>query len=187
VAPYYVRPTQEGMYRHFATIAESGGLPIYLYNIPSRTGVDMSNDTIKRLAKAPNIIGLKDATSNMPRVFDLAGSVREDFALFAGDDETALPFMLLGGHGVISVAANLFPATVRALCDAALSGNVPEARKINRRLSPAYRALSLETNPSPVKWALHAAGKIDAGIRLPLLPLSEQHREPLKRLLNDIA
>lgn len=175
VVPYYNRPTQEGMYRHFKAQAEAVDLPLLLYNVPGRTVADLSNDTALRLAEVPNIIGLKDATGSIERICDLAARAPAGFALYSGDDMTALPFLLLGGHGVISVTANVAPAAMHALCVAAMADEVAKAREINRGLVGLHRDLFCEANPIPVKWAVEQLGLMPGGIRLPLTPLSDVH------------
>jgi len=173
VVPYYNKPTQEGMYQHFKTIAEKGGLPVILYNVPGRTVADLSNDTVLRLAQVPGVIGLKDATGDIPRVSDLLARLPGDFAVYSGNDDSALALIAMGGHGVISVTANIAPAAMAQLCRAAFEGRWSDALAINRRLLPLHFKLFVEANPSPVKWALQQMGRIKSGIRLPLLPLSE--------------
>lgn len=185
VVPYYNRPTQEGLYQHFLSIAEAVELPLILYNVPGRTVADMSNDTALRLAEIPNIIGIKDATGSLDRACDLVQRAPADFALYTGDDMTALAFILLGGHGTISVTANVAPRAMHDMCTAALAGDVATARAINARLVGLHRDLFCEANPIPVKWAVAQMGLIEAGIRLPLTPLSEalhgRVREALRR------
>lgn len=173
VVPYYNKPTQEGLYRHFRAIAEAVELPLILYNVPGRTVADMNNDTVARLAEIPNIAGIKDATGDIGRGCELREHVPETFALYTGDDLTALAFLLMGGHGVISVTANVAPRQMHQMCEAALAGRLDEARAINRTLLGLHRQLFCEANPIPVKWALQQMGKIQSGIRLPLVPLSE--------------
>ena len=173
VVPYYNKPTQEGLYRHFRAIAEAVELPLILYNVPGRTVADMSNDTVVRLAEIPNIAGIKDATGDIGRACELRERVPEGFALYTGDDLTALAFLLMGGHGVISVTANVAPRQMHQMCEAALAGRLDEARTINRSLLGLHRQLFCEANPIPVKWALQQMGKIQSGIRLPLVALSE--------------
>jgi 4-hydroxy-tetrahydrodipicolinate synthase len=173
VVPYYNRPTQEGLYRHFRAIAEAVELPLVLYNVPGRTVADLANDTTLRLAEIPNIVGIKDATGSIDRACDLVERVPADFALYTGDDMTALPFMLLGGHGVISVTANVAPRAMHDMCAAALAGDLATARAINARLVGLHRDLFCEANPIPVKWAVAQMDLIGPGIRLPLTPLSE--------------
>ena len=173
VVPYYNKPTQEGMYQHFKTIAEKGGLPVILYNVPGRTVADLSNDTVLRLAQVPGVIGLKDATGDIPRVSDLLARLPGDFAVYSGNDDSALALIAMGGHGVVSVTANIAPAAMAQLCRAAFEGRWSDALAINRRLLPLHFKLFVEANPSPAKWALQQMGRIKSGIRLPLLPLSE--------------
>ena len=173
VVPYYNRPTQEGLYQHFRTIAEAVDLPLVLYNVPGRTVADLSNDSTLRLAEIPNIIGIKDATGSIDRACDLIERAPADFALYTGDDMTALPFILLGGHGVISVTANLVPRQMHDMCVAARAGELATARVINARLVGLHRDLFCEANPIPVKWAAAQMGLIQQGIRLPLTTLSD--------------
>ena len=173
VVPYYNRPTQEGLYRHFRAIAEAVELPLVLYNVPGRTVADLANDTTLRLADIPNIVGIKDATGSIDRACDLVERAPAGFALYTGDDITALPFMLLGGHGVISVTANVAPRAMHQMCAAALVGDLVTARDINARLVGLHRDLFCEANPIPVKWAVEQMGLIGPGIRLPLTTLSE--------------
>lgn len=173
VVPYYNRPTQEGLYRHFRAIAEAVELPLILYNVPGRTVADLGNDTTLRLAEIPNIIGVKDATGNIDRACDLIERAPEGFALYSGDDMTVAAFILLGGHGTISVTANVAPRAMHEMCAAALRGDVVTTRAINARLLWLHRNLFCEANPIPVKWALAQMGLIQSGIRLPLTNLSE--------------
>ena len=172
VVPYYNRPTQEGLYRHFKAIAEAVDIPQILYNVPGRTVADMQNDTVLRLAQVPNIVGIKDATGNMERGSDLIRRKPKSFMVFSGDDATGLPLMLLGGDGVISVTTNVAPKAMHELCVAALAGNISKAREINDRLLGLHRHLFCEANPIPVKWAVQQMGLMKGGIRLPLTPLS---------------
>jgi len=176
VVPYYNKPMQEGMFRHFSTVAAHCDLPQILYNIPGRTVVDMHNDTILRLAELPTIVGLKDATSNLGRAFELFSSAPADFAFYAGDDDTALAYMLTGGHGVISVTANLAPKLVQEMCTYAIAGDGVKAREIYRKLMPLTKAMSLETNPIPVKYAMQQLKLIEGGLRLPLTALNKNFR-----------
>ena len=177
VVPYYNKPTQEGLYRHFRSIAEAVDLPLILYNVPGRTVADLENDTVVRLAEIPNIIGIKDATGKIDRVCDLVERTPPDFALYSGDDITAAAFMLMGGHGVISVTANVAPCAMREMCAAALAGDARHAREINARLLGLHKHLFCEANPIPVKWAVAQLGRIEEGIRLPLTPLSASNHE----------
>ena len=179
VVPYYNKPTQEGLYLHFKAIAEAVGMPHILYNVPSRTVADMSNDTALRLAQIPNIVGIKDATGNIERGSDLlrrAALLKSgdgDFAIYSGDDASTLALMLLGAHGTISVTANVAPRLMHEMCVAALRGEVVKAREINFRLLGLHSNLFVEANPIPVKWALARMGKIKNSLRLPLTPLSQ--------------
>lgn len=177
VVPYYNKPTQEGLYRHFRAVAEQVGLPVILYNVPSRTVADMSNETVLRLAQVPGIVGLKDATGDIPRASDLLARLPADFALYSGNDDSALALMAMGGHGVISVTANVAPADVARMCAAALSGDWATAQAVNRKLLPLNLKLFVEANPIPVKWALARMGRTPGGIRLPMTPLSDVHHE----------
>ena len=172
VVPYYNKPTQEGLYRHFRTIAERVDLPMILYNVPGRTVADLGTETTLRLAEVPGIVGLKDATSDMGRAAEVLKKAPPTFALYSGNDDTALALMLLGGHGVISVTANIAPRLMSDMCRAVLSGDFAAARAINNRLLPVHFKLFVEPNPIPVKWALAKMGHIQNGIRLPLVPLS---------------
>jgi 4-hydroxy-tetrahydrodipicolinate synthase len=172
VVPYYNKPTQEGLYQHFRKVAETCGLPVILYNVPGRTVADMANDTTVRLAQVPGIVGLKDATGDMARAADLLRRLPRSFAVYSGNDDSALALMLLGGHGVISVVANVAPKLFSQMCRAALDGNFALARQLNNQQLPLASRLFVEPNPIPVKWALAKMGRIGAGIRLPLVPLS---------------
>lgn len=183
VVPYYNKPTQEGLYRHFATVADETGIPQILYNIPGRSSVDMANETILRLAAIPSIIGVKDATSNMSRACELVDSAPKTFALYAGDDDSSLAFMLVGGHGTISVSANIVPKLVAELCAAAVAGDGVRARAINAKIRPLNRALTCQTNPIPIKFAMAHAGLIEQGIRLPMTWLEEKYQAPIKDAL----
>lgn len=183
VVPYYNKPTQEGLYQHFKAIAEAVELPQILYNVPGRTVADMANDTALRLAQVPGIIGIKDATGNMERAAELVQRAPQEFALYSGDDGTALAFMLLGGHGVISVTANVAPGLMADLCRAALKGDHAAARAANDRLQALHRELFVEGNPIPVKWVLEQMGKIGPGIRLPLTPLSSSYYNRLREAM----
>ncbi len=185
VVPYYNRPTQEGMYQHFRKIAESVDLPIILYNVPGRTIADMSNETVLRLAELPGIIGIKDATGNIGRGTDLIRLADPSFAVYSGDDATAMALMFCGGKGNISVTANVAPRAMHALCEAAMRGAVKEAITINNRLLPLHNNLFCEPNPLPVKWAMTQMGLIGPGIRLPLVPLSEAYHETVRAALRE--
>jgi len=173
VVPYYNKPTQEGLYRHFRAIAEAVEIPQIVYNVPGRTVADLSNETMLRLAQIPNIAGLKDATGNLERGSDLLRQAPADFAVFSGDDATALALILLGGRGVISVTANVAPRLMHEMCAVALKPDPLRARELNNRLLGLHRHLFLEANPIPVKWALAQMKRMGNGIRLPLTPLSD--------------
>ncbi|HEV3019282.1 MAG TPA: 4-hydroxy-tetrahydrodipicolinate synthase [Burkholderiaceae bacterium] len=185
VVPYYNRPTQEGLYRHFVSVAEAVDLPMILYNVPGRTVADLGVDTTLRLAQVPGIVGLKDATGDLARAGQLLRRLPAKFALYSGNDDSALALMLLGGHGVISVTANVAPRLMRQMCDAAASFELPKARALNARLMPLHTRLFIEPNPIPVKWALQRMGKIAGGIRLPLVPLSASGREAVQVALDE--
>ena len=172
VVPYYNKPTQEGMYQHFKAIAETVDMPHILYNVPGRTGADMQNDTVLRLAQIPNIVGIKDATGNIERGSDLLQRAPGDFAIYSGDDASTLALLLLGAHGTISVTANVAPRLMHEMCAAALNGEVDNARAINFRLLGLHRHLFIESNPIPVKWAVARLGRVKNALRLPLTPLS---------------
>jgi len=175
VTPYYNKPTQEGMVRHFSQVAEEVRPPVILYNVPGRTGVDLQPDTVARLAAHGNIAGIKEATGDVERVAVLRESCGPEFALLSGDDATACEFMLRGGDGVISVTGNVAPAKMRRLCDAALAGDRAEAESIDGELAGLHRTLFIESNPIPVKWAMLRLGYAGEGIRLPLTPLTAEH------------
>jgi 4-hydroxy-tetrahydrodipicolinate synthase len=173
VVPYYNKPTQEGLYRHFRAIAEAVELPQIVYNVPGRTVADLANDTLLRLAQVPNIVGVKDATANLERAVDLLRRAPSSFAVYSGDDGTGLPLMLVGGHGVISVTANVAPRLMHEMCAAAIGGDNRRARELNNKLMPLHKALFVEPNPIPVKWVAQQMGLVEGGIRLPLTRLSE--------------
>ncbi|MEW6313690.1 MAG: 4-hydroxy-tetrahydrodipicolinate synthase [Pseudomonadota bacterium] len=185
VVPYYNKPTQEGLYRHFKAIAEAVDMPHILYNVPGRTACDLGNDTVLRLAQLPNIVGIKDATGNIERGSDLLRRVPAGFAVYSGDDASALALMLLGGHGVISVTANIAPRLMHEMCDAAFKLDVPRAREINNRLLGLHRHLFVEANPIPVKWAAQEMGLVAGGIRLPLTPLSAAHHDLVRAAMRE--
>ena len=174
VTPYYNRPTQEGLFQHFKTIAEHTDLPQILYNVPSRTGCDMLPETVGRLAKIKNIIAIKEATGNLSRVHQIKELVSDDFILLSGDDATGMDFMQLGGHGVISVTTNVAAREMAEMCRLALAGQFAEARAINQRLMPLHTKLFVEPNPIPVKWACKALGLVATDtLRLPMTPITE--------------
>jgi 4-hydroxy-tetrahydrodipicolinate synthase len=186
VVPYYNKPTQEGLYRHFAAIAEVG-LPVILYNVPGRTVADLANETVVRLSGVPNIIGIKDATADIGRGSELLRALgekgRRDFVVYSGEDITGLALMLMGGHGVISVTANVAPRLMSEMCRAALAGELATARALNDRLLPLHRRLFAEPNPIPVKWALAEMGRIKNELRLPLVPLSPSLHDAIRSAL----
>lgn len=179
VVPYYNKPTQEGMYQHFKTIAEAVDIPMILYNVPGRTVADIANQTVLRLASIPNIIGVKDATGNIERGCDLLSKIPQNFLVYSGDDATSLALLLLGAHGVISVTANVAPKLMHEMCIAAFSSDLVNARAINNKLLKLHTDLFVEANPIPVKWAVSRMGLMGNGIRLPLTPLSDQYHSLL--------
>jgi len=183
VAPYYNKPTQEGLYLHHRAVAEAVDIPQLLYNVPGRTVCDVLPETVARLAEIPNIVGIKEATGSLQRLQDILARVPQDFGLFSGDDDTGTEFMLEGGHGVVSVTNNVAPKAMAAMCEAALEGDRKKALELNRPLQGLHSNLFLEANPIPVKWALHEMGLIPEGIRLPLTPLSEEFHEPLRQAM----
>lgn len=185
VVPYYNRPTQEGMYQHFKAIAEAVDLPVILYNVPGRTVADISNETILRLAQIPNIVGVKDATGNIGRGYDLLRLAPKSFAVYSGDDPTAMALMLAGGAGNISVTANVAPRDMADMCEAAIAGNIAKAVELNNKMFPLHQKLFIEPNPVPVKWALAEMGKMPAGIRLPLVPLAAECHEAVRAALRE--
>ena len=185
VVPYYNRPTQEGLYRHFSAIAEAVDLPMILYNVPGRTVADMSNDTTIRLAQLPRIVGIKDATGNIERGTDLLKRAPASFAVYSGDDATALALTLLGGRGSISVTANVAPKLMAQMFAAARVGDWALAREINFRLLALNRNLFVEANPIPVKWAVAQLGLIGGGLRLPLTPLSADYHDLIRASLDE--
>ena len=185
VVPYYNKPTQEGLYRHFSKIAETVDLPMILYNVPGRTVADMQTDTVLRLAQVPGIIGIKEATANIERNTDLIRRAPRNFAIYSGDDATCLALILMGGHGVISVTANVAPKAMHQMCAAALVGDVKKARELNFRLFPLHQKLFVEANPIPVKWAMAEMGLIEGGMRLPLSPLAEKFHQTVREALHE--
>ncbi len=185
VVPYYNKPTQEGLYQHFKASAEAVDLPLVLYNVPGRTVADMSNDTILRLAQVPGIIGIKDATGNIARGADLLYRKPEHFLVFSGDDPTAAALILLGAHGNISVTANVAPKLMHDMCAAALAGDLAETRRLDARLLVLNKALFVESNPIPVKWALAEMGLTSLGYRLPLTTLGEAYHDVVRSALKE--
>jgi 4-hydroxy-tetrahydrodipicolinate synthase len=185
VAPYYNKPTQEGLYLHHKAIAEAVDIPQILYNVPGRTACDMLPDTVARLAMIQNIVGIKEATGSLERLREILSSVPVDFDLYSGDDGTGAEFLLQGGHGVISVTNNVAPRAMAAMCEAALAGDREKALELNRPLEGLHHNLFLEANPIPVKWALHEMGLIPDGIRLPLTMLSKEFHQPLRYAMRE--
>ena len=185
VVPYYNKPTQEGMYQHFRKIAESVDLPVILYNVPGRTVADMNHDTVLRLADVPGIVGVKEATGNIDRAANLIKYAPAHFAIYSGDDPTAIALMLLGGHGNISVTANVAPRAMSELCRAALAGDAITARKIHLSLLSLHKQMFCESNPIPAKWALAALGRMESGIRLPLTPLDARYHDVVRDALRE--
>jgi 4-hydroxy-tetrahydrodipicolinate synthase len=183
VTPYYNKPTQQGLIRHYTVVADAVDKPVILYNVPGRTAVDLKPDTVAELARHPLIRGIKDATGEIGRVAELREGCGADFSLLSGDDLTSREFMLAGGDGVISVTGNVAPAALRALCDAARAGRRDEAETIDATLVDLHRDLFIESNPIPVKWAVHAMGLIGPGIRLPLTELEPAHRPAVRAAL----
>ncbi len=186
VVPYYNKPTQEGIYRHFRAIAEAVDIPIVLYNVPGRTVADMLAETALRLAEVPNIVGIKEATGNIDRALQILRQRPQGFAVYSGDDPTAVALMLLGGQGNVSVTANVAPRLMHALCMAAIAGHASEAAQLHFKLMELNRLLFIEPNPIPVKWALSAMGKMGGSLRLPLTPLSS-HQDALRAALADLG
>lgn len=180
VTPYYNKPSQAGLYEHYAKLANAVDIPQILYNVPGRTGCDLSNDTALRLAEIPNIIGIKDATGSIERGTDLILRAPKGFAIYSGDDATGLALMLMGGHGVISVTANIAPALMQTMCQAARAGEIAKACEINAKLFGLHQKLFVEANPIPVKWVLQEMGMIQGGIRLPLVSLSAEYHDELR-------
>lgn len=185
VTPYYNKPTQEGLYQHYKAIAEAVDIPQILYNVPGRTACDMLPETVLRLAEIPNIVGVKEATGNLERARQLIEAAPEGFAIYSGDDATAIELILLGGHGNISVTANVAPAEMALLCQLGLEGRADEARALQQKLMPLHTKLFVEANPIPVKWAMQEMGLMGPGIRLPLTPLSAQYHDVVRQALRD--
>lgn len=185
VVPYYNKPTQEGMYRHFLTVAETVDIPQILYNVPGRTAVDMLPETVNRLADVENIVGIKEAHGTVERIRELVEMCGDRMAIYTGDDATAMESILAGGQGDISVTANVAPRLMHDMCAAALAGDRERAEMLDRKLSGLHRALFLEPNPIPVKWALYEMGLIPPGIRLPLTPLDPSYHEDVRAALRE--
>lgn len=185
VTPYYNKPTQNGLYQHYKTIAETIDLPIIVYNVPGRTACDILPETVERLSQIKNIIGIKEATGKLERAQDIIKRCDKSFEVYSGDDATALDLMLNGAKGVISVTANVAPLKMHEMCEAALNGNKSVAEKINQELMMLHQRLFLESNPIPTKWVLHTMGKIQNGIRLPLLPLDSKYHQEVKEAMQN--
>ncbi len=185
VVPYYNKPTQEGIYRHFRAIAEAVDIPVVLYNVPGRTVADMQHDTVLRLTQVPGIIGIKEASGNIDRAAWLIKQAPRGFSIYSGDDQTAIGLMLLGGHGNVSVTANVAPRAMAELCRAALAGDAMGAREIHLRLLALHKQLFAEANPIPVKWALARMGRCGPAMRLPLVALSEALQAPLEAAMHE--
>jgi 4-hydroxy-tetrahydrodipicolinate synthase len=187
VVPYYNKPTQEGLYRHFSAIADAVDRPVMMYNVPGRTVADMLPETVARLSIHDNIFGIKEATGDIQRLKDIQALLDRDFMLYSGDDFTLLPFIEQGGHGVVTVSGNVAPAQVSRLCDLALSGKHDEAVALDKTLQPLNKALFVESNPIPVKWAVSELGLIAPHMRLPLTPFSERHHEIMRSAMREAA
>jgi len=187
VTPYYNKPTQEGLFQHFKCIAESVNIDQILYNVPGRTAVDMSVEITARLSESSNIIGIKDATGDLLVIKQLVAKCPKDFLLLTGDDATAVDFLIAGGHGGISVTANIVPKELQKVYLAVIAGNIELAQNLNSKLENLHNDLFLESNPIPVKWALHKMGKCDDGIRLPLLPLSKEFHSIMIKDLEELG
>ena len=184
VVPYYNKPVQEGMFRHFSAVADAVDKPVMLYNVPGRTASDLLPETVARLAKHENIRAIKEATGNIDRLRDIQALVPADFGLFSGDDFTVLPFIEQGGHGVVTVSGNVVPAQMAELCRLASAGDIDAAKAIDDRLQPLNTALFLESNPIPVKWAVSQMGLISPHIRLPLTGFSEQYHDQMRAAMS---
>lgn len=187
VTPYYNRPTQEGLYQHYKVIAEATTVPIVLYNVPPRTGCDMQAETVARLSKIEGIVGIKEACGDATRVAAIKSAVAEDFFVLSGEDAQTLQMLELGASGTISVTANVLPTLMADFCSRFLNGDTAGATQIDARLQPVHEILFVESSPTPTKWALADLGRIEGGIRLPLIPLSEQHHETVRQRIARIG
>ncbi|MGH8796212.1 MAG: 4-hydroxy-tetrahydrodipicolinate synthase, partial [Caldimonas sp.] len=185
VVPYYNKPSQEGIYRHFRAIAEAVDVPMMLYNVPGRTVADMQPETALRLAQVPGIVGIKEASGDIERAAVLIRDAPQGFSIYSGDDGTAIALMLLGGHGHVSVTANVAPRAMQALCSAALAGNAREAAAIHLKLLALHQALFVEPSPSATKWALARLGRCSAALRLPITPLSAAGQAVVERAMHE--
>ena len=186
VTPYYNKPTQDGLYRHFKTVAEAASLPMVVYNVPGRTGCDLLPETIARLCDVPLVVGVKEATGNLQRASQILARVGDRLTLLSGDDATVLPFYAVGGHGCISVVSNVAPAEMAAMYDAAMAGDWQKARALHYQVFPLSEGLFIEANPIPVKTALAMMGKIADEIRAPLYPMAGANREKVRKILADL-
>lgn len=186
VAPYYNKPSQEGFYRHFTAVADKVDIPIIVYNIPGRTGKNIENSTMLRIAEHPNIIGVKEASGNINQMMDLILAKPDDFIVLSGDDNLSLPLTLLGGRGVVSVASNYMPGKMMEMINAALAGEVEKARSLHYELLPFFRGLFFETNPIPIKYAMHLKGMIEESYRLPLCPMSDDNKGKLAEVIKNL-
>jgi 4-hydroxy-tetrahydrodipicolinate synthase len=187
VVPYYNKPTQEGQYLHFKAIAEAVDLPVVLYNVPGRSVADMQHDTVMRLAQVPGIVGIKEATGNIERAQWLIKEAPEGFAIYSGDDPTAIALMLCGGHGNVSVTANVAPRLMHELCMAAIAGDVKRAMEIQLQLLPLHKTLFIESNPIPVKWAVARMGLCRGAMRLPLTELTPASQTTVERVMQSVG
>lgn len=187
VVPYYNKPTQEGQYQHFKAIAEAVDLPVVLYNVPGRSVADMQHDTVLRLAQVPGIVGIKEATGNIERAQWLIKEAPKGFAIYSGDDPTAVALMLCGGHGNVSVTANVAPRLMHELCVAAMAGDVKRAMEIQFKLMPLHKTLFIESNPIPVKWAVARMGLSKGALRLPLTPLTDASQKTLESVMHSVG
>ena len=185
VVPYYNKPSQEGIYQHFKAIAEAADIPMVLYNVPGRTVADMQHDTVMRLAQVPGVIGIKEATGNIERAQWLIKQAPKGFSIYSGDDGTAVALMLLGGHGNVSVTANVAPKAMHELCMAAIAGQTRDAAALQMRLLPLHRSLFCESSPAPTKWAMQRLGLIGGGLRLPITPLTAAGQAQVEQALRD--
>jgi len=186
VTPYYNKPTQDGLFRHFKAVADATGLPMVVYNVPGRTGCDLLPDTIARLCEVPQMVGVKEATGNLQRAAQIIARVGDRVAMLSGDDATAMPFYAVGGHGCISVVSNVAPADMAAMWDAAAAGNWAKARELHYKVFPLSEGLFIEANPIPVKTALAMMGKIADEIRPPLYPMTGANRDKIRKILTDL-
>ncbi len=185
VVPYYNKPSQEGMYQHFKAIAEAADIPMVLYNVPGRTVADMQHDTVLRLAQVPGVSGIKEATGNIERAQWLIKQAPKGFSIYSGDDGTAVALMLLGGHGNVSVTANVAPKAMHELCMAAVAGQARDATALQMRLLPLHKSLFCESSPAPTKWAMQRLGLIGGGLRLPIMPLTAAGQAQVEQALRD--